>query len=42
MKTRVDIMAILFSDSGLDLIGVLMIVGKVMKMIVWAEAVTGQ
>ena len=34
MKRQVDNIAILFSDVGLDLIGVLMTVGKVMKMIV--------
>ena len=35
-------LSLLFSDVGPDLIGVVMTVGKVMKMVGWVEAVTGQ
>ena len=37
-----DVILIVLSDVGPDLIGVLMTVGKVMKMAAWSEAVTGQ
>ena len=37
-----DVILIVLSDEGLDLIGVLMTVGKVMMMAAWTEAVTGQ